>query len=510
MSPSGRRPARAAGLPACAAVVVLLTAVLLGGCGGSAAPPATGAARVVPADALAYLDVSIDPGRPPVAAGRRLAGRLPAAQRLIAQVRTRLGALFGPDSFTREAKPWLGAELAAAVVPVSARRAALVYVFAARDRRAATRFLATHPGRSGSETALVGGYVVAGPPAVLDRVRAVGAHTAPALAANPEYRRATAGAPADRVIDAYATAAGLRALLPGRGRLARALLAVLDRGDLAASNAALSATDHGGRLTVRSVLDAPASPVGFRPALPGRLPVGAALMLDVHDLRAAAPRLLATLGAAGILGRVGPLLQRLGAALHAEGVDIGAVESLFGGEAAVAVISTAGHPSLLIVARTVRPSVARLALASIEPSVAALFAPSGAGAGQAPLFTQRLIDGVTVHRLQLAPGLELDYAVFGRLIAVSTGSAAIAALAAPHRPLADDPRYRSVGGSGAGPVSSLLFLDLSQLIRLGAETGLLGGASNALASEMARIRSIGVRSTGGKNETTAELSFTIP
>jgi hypothetical protein len=60
-------------------------------------------------------------------------------------------------------------------------------------------------------------------------------------------------------------------------------------------------------------------------------------------------------------------------------------------------------------------------------------------------------------------------------------------------------------------VTSLLFLELSQLLSLGERTGLTRSASlRRLEPDLARIRAIGLTSTSGEADTTAELSLQIP
>ena len=60
----------------------------------------------------------------------------------------------------------------------------------------------------------------------------------------------------------------------------------------------------------------------FTPTLQTVLPTGSTLMLDVRDLRRVAPELLKAGALAGIGANVGPLLDRLGAALTAQGVNV--------------------------------------------------------------------------------------------------------------------------------------------------------------------------------------------
>jgi hypothetical protein len=60
-------------------------------------------------------------------------------------------------------------------------------------------------------------------------------------------------------------------------------------------------------------------------------------------------------------------------------------------------------------------------------------------------------------------------------------------------------------------VTSLLFFDFSQLLSLGEQTGLIRGATlTALQPDLQKFRAIGLSSTSGESDTTAELFIDIP
>ena len=64
--------------------------------------------------------------------------------------------------------------------------------------------------------------------------------------------------------------------------------------------------------------------------------------------------------------------------------------------------------------------------------------------------------------------------------------------------------------SGAD-VTSLIFLDFSQLLRLAEQTGLNDSrAYLAVKDDLTRVRAVGVRSTGEGEDTTSEIRFQIP
>ncbi len=121
------------------------------------------------------------------------------------------------------------------------------------------------------------------------------------------------------------------------------------------------------------------------------------------------------------------------------------------------------------------------------------------------------VGGVTIHQLALSPGLALDFAVSNGLVMISTSAGAIGQVVGRAERLAKNPSYRAVLGSGPQSVSSLLFLDFNQLLALVEEAGL--GQSQrliALRPDLARIAAVGLQTTRGESDTTAELSLKIP
>jgi hypothetical protein len=252
----------------------------------------------------------------------------------------------------------------------------------------------------------------------------------------------------------------------------------------------------------------------FSPSLTSELPAGATLLLDVNGLAQAAPRILAAGSVAGFAGAVAPLLSRLGRALAAEGVDVHGALSLFSGETAVAVTpgssASGGSPALVIVTRTRDESRARSPLAALELPLAQLFPAPASGPGVAPEFYDRTVAGITAHQLSLTPGLNLDYAVFDGLVVVSTSLDGIAGVALHEHALPADPAYRLALAGSPAHVSSLLFLDFSQLLSLGEQTGLISGTRyRLLRPDLEKVRAVGLVSTGGESDSTAELTLQI-
>ena len=59
-------------------------------------------------------------------------------------------------------------------------------------------------------------------------------------------------------------------------------------------------------------------------------------------------------------------------------------------------------------------------------------------------------------------------------------------------------------------MTSLLFLDFSQLLSLGEQTGLISGTRyRLLRPDLEKVRAVGLVSTGGESDSTAELTLQI-
>jgi hypothetical protein len=72
-------------------------------------------------------------------------------------------------------------------------------------------------------------------------------------------------------------------------------------------------------------------------------------------------------------------------------------------------------------------------------------------------------------------------------------------------------RYRATLSSHPERVTSLLFLDFNQLLSLGEQTALARSAQvRALRADFDKIRAIGLDSTSGEADSTAELYLQIP
>jgi hypothetical protein len=525
--------------------LIALAAVIATGFKTGEPPPAAGAAALVPGDALAYVHLSTDRRRAGVTRALALAGRFPDAPLLTAALSDRLGAILsrpgtpaGTFEFATAVRPWLGKEAALALLNTPSTTAGSLILLDVRNRARAQAFLDSTGAtpvrayrgatelryRQGTVLAFVRHYLAIGQRASVEGAIDVAGGSTTSLGANPAYRSAAASEPADRVLDAYVSQAGVRRVLAPRGGLLGALGQLLLQPAVSGTTISLSAVPGGARVAVRSALDpslaqasGPPAPL-FAPTLPSALPAGSSVLLDTHGLPREAPRVLAGTAAAGIAPRIGPLLQRLGGALSSEGENVPQLMSLFSGETVVAIVPGTdahgradGGPAPVVLARAAHPDQAEGLLADLQGPLAQVFPLPSAGPGQAPEWSDAHVAGITAHQLSITPGLQLDYAVFRGVVVVSTSLRAIGAIARHQSSLTDGRLYQKALPRGHGRVTSLVFLDFSQLLNLGEQMGLSSSARlSTVRPDLERIRTVGLASSRGEADTTAELFLQIP
>ena len=504
-----RRP-RAIAAVALVAVLALAGGIVCAGSGGPAGPP-DDAARLVPADALAYVHLSTDPDRAADARFARLAAALPPVTRL----RDEAAAAIAPQAFdfARDVRPWLGDELAyAAVSPADSLVLAEV-----ADRPRAEALVARVGNLSGAaqyrgvrvllagRTALafVGDFLALGTEAAVraavDRDQGDGAR----LSGLDAYERAADGAPADRSVLAYASAAGVREVLAPRTGLLGALGALLERPGLVAAGAAVTAEDGVLRTHVRLAGGAPRD-AGFDPLLLERIPEDAAAYLGVRGA-ARLVALLERLGGRGPVAAVRRVIRREAS------IDVDAdLLAPLADEVALAVTAPAGADSAPVVtlkARTADPARSENALARLQAPIAQRLALPGT----VPGFRPESFGGLEGFTLRVTPELAPSYAVSGDTVVVST---APSGLQPPRGTLAAAPGFRATVGSVPDRADSLGFLDLRQLLALGEQTGLTTIPGFATArDDLRRVRAVGLVVTQDPDhpsDTTAELSLQIP
>jgi Protein of unknown function (DUF3352) len=519
-------------LAAVGVVAVVMAVVLLASSGGDD-PPSTAAAKLVPSNALVFLNVSTDPDRDGVKRAVALGAKLPAFRAVRTTIERRLGSRQGPINFARDVRPWLGDEAALAVLPTSGTVSESEIVLDVRDRAKAESFIKRSAGGSSTAeyrgvaihrygtvaTAFVSGDLVIAPEPVIhgaiDRSKGRG----DSLAKAKLFQQAYDGLPAGRVIDVFVSRDGVHRLLAPAGGILGLAATVVDQPALEAVGASVTASGGKAQLKVHTELDealAKATPATFKPFSPQLLsdvPSGTLAYLGLAGLDRAAGRLLALAGASGVNGAgLAQLAARARATLERRaGVHLDRdVLSVLRGEAVLFVLPAVPAPTLAVVAKTPDEKRTREALAKLQLPLARLFAPPSTGAGQAPTFQDRDIGGIDAFQLRLTPTVELDYAVFDGKLVIATSLAGIRRIKDDKQSLSDDAAFQSVLSSRPSRVTSLVFLDFGQLLSLSERTGLgQDPAYLAVRDDLHRVRAVGMATSAGKDETTVEITIAL-
>ncbi|MCU0314793.1 MAG: hypothetical protein MUC84_12125, partial [Solirubrobacteraceae bacterium] len=448
---------------------------------------------LVPARALAAVHVSTDAQRRAVVAGARVAGRLPGWPRFRRDLLRRLEVPgCGLDLRRRP-----GTETTLAILPAGrGGSVSLLVTDAPADA------VGEAPRPCGTLVARrVDGLVAIGEPGAVLAAQGVAEGRVPALVRAPVYRAAAAGLPADRAADAWASPAGLRRLLTPLGGTIGTLAGLLDTPGLRGAAAALSPTGDGADLRVRRITRRGEAPARFRPTLQAVAPADALAFLGSGDLSSTLGRLFELLSPSGAVD-VRALADAGGGALRTLGDQ--------GRESAIVIAPTPDGPGLTLLARVRDPARARAAMRRLEGALAPL-----AGVPDGVAWADARPGGVPARLVNGGPGRVLGWAVTrGDVLVLATSAAGIAALAPGAPALAGTPAYQRVLGDPANPrnpISSLVFLLPDQLLRLGDDgsTGAIGSAGG-IRRDLARVRAIGARASGGESASTVDLSLWIP
>jgi hypothetical protein len=458
----GRRVALAAAGALVVLVVVAVVALAGGGGSGANTPPASGAAQLVPANALVYVHLSTDHGRSATRDAAKVADRFSSWPALRDGIVSRLQAP-GCDVAAKALKTADEAALAIFDTGGGSRANSLVLVDTGKD----------HPGAKqqgcGTLTSTyVGRFLAIGQPEslVLAGRLAKGQGASLADAAGPKAQMAKL--PTDRVADGWVSADGVRRLLAPQGGLLGAAGVLFDQAALKGAAFGLSAKGDGIRISVHSQLDPQLARGGsgfkpFTPTLTGDVPADAMAYLGVSNLAPALQRLLAAAGTSS--AALKPLVGQLNAPLL----------KIFPGEAAIILTSKTPAPVLTLLAATKDEGATRRALAQLPAAVRRSFST----------------------------------AVWDGKVAVSTDASGIAAVR-DGKHLADTDNWEKTVGNHPEPVSSLLFLDFSRLLTLGEATGLSdSSAYRAAKADLQKVRAIGAATSGTSSESTAEISLLL-
>ncbi len=498
-----RRRALLIGGAAAVAVAALAAFLLLRG----PSAPADRAAALVPADALAYVHASTDPGRGEDRRLLALLRKFPAFQRLRTRVEGVVGDA-GAFELERDLRPWLGKEAGFALLDSGGPAANVLLLLEVADEPKAQGQLLRVAGAAGAvehrgiavrrfggvAAAFVGGFLAIGQEAAvkaaIDRHRGRGRALGPAE-----------GLPDGRSLDVRLSADGVRRVLRPQAGVLGGLGALVDHPALRAVTVSLSAEETGLRARLRQEKRA-ATGETFAPRLLAAAPEDAAGYVGLPGLEALGTVLGALAGA--------ETLQSIQARLPDIDLARDVVDPLRG-EVALTVAPGTAVPVITLVARTRDEARTREALSRVRGAVAELLVPAEGAAGQVPTFQERRVGDVTAYALSLGPDVEILYAIFDGRLVVSTAVEGIERATEGGGSLRENARFQRGETEIPERVEALVFLDLAQLLTLGDQAGL--GASpviEAARDDLVRVRTAKLVAEREGPHTTAELFLEIP
>ncbi|MDQ3742454.1 MAG: DUF3352 domain-containing protein [Actinomycetota bacterium] len=525
---------RLVALVAVAAVTFLAIALVMRACGGdsgSDGPPAAEAVKLMPADTLLYAGLSTDGDRDAVQRAADLAQRFGAYDTYRSAILQRLSGAEGEVNAERDVEPWVGDEAAFALMDSGNATAGSLVAIEVTDEGRARKFLERNPRQAlrkvykGHETirygqvttAFVGGFLVIGQDPTVQAAIERDRRTEKSLADDPTYRRAVEGLPDGRVFTGYASADGVRRLLAPQGDVLGAASVMLDQPALlGVAIAAEAEEDDDVRLVVHSALDAQrqkqATPAlkSFEPGLVDAVPGNAIAYLGASGVSNALQRLVVTaVGGSGQGSEVTELLGRLATDLDEEtgGGLRDDLLKLFEGEVAVVIQPQVPAPVLSLITRTEDEAATRRTLDRLRDPLAKLLRPEG----EAELrWAAEDVEGTEAWVLSLPNGARVAYAVAGGQLILSTAPDGIRQILAADESLEDADAFEDVLADRPESVGTLGFLDFSQLLELGEQTGLNNSRAYLRAREdLRKVRALGFSSTSGEGETTAEILVSI-
>jgi hypothetical protein len=507
-----REAVRRRRLIALAAAVLIVAAVaagvVLAAGGGSSGPPiATDAAKLVPSTALVYVNLSTDGDRDQVRRARTLGTGFSSYASLRDSILSQL--VVGADS--KAVSDWLGGEAALALTTGASGSAGSLVLLSVDDLAKAKAFVAKGAKASGpSKTyqgvtlsrygavyaAFLGRFLVLGQELSLHQAIDLQQGRGTALTADATFRRTSEKLPTDRVADAYATADGLRRLLAPSGGVLGWVGVLLDRPGLKGAALSLRAAGSGAQVEIRS--DIPGHHgAAYDPKLLDAIPKSAMAVYDTTGLDQSATRLLAGAGTT----QLADLLVQFQKALGTAGVkEIRTdVIDLLRSEGVVALLPGIPAPTALVVARAKDEARTKAALTRLSATLPKLL--KGAKVSTSA-------DGVTTVKSSAA---EFDLAVIDGNIVLSTSAKGIAAARAPNGGITKSDAFAAAVGNTANPVSSVVFLDFSQLLSLAEQTGLNDSrAYLAVKADLHKLRAVGAVSSGAGEDTTTEIRIQTP
>ena len=498
---------------------VLLVASLVQGSNGDEARDS--AVRLVPADALLYVHVRVEPSSAQWQRAGEIVRQLPGLRRLRARALDSVSRERRRLNFETQVRPWIGDEAAVALLP-EGRRATSLILLRVADEALARRFLAgagssTRQRHRGIDVRLYGDLAAA----FVGRFMAIGSLANVRAAIDARRRGSLEGVDRfHRAVDelevqdplayAYMPARGFSQVLAGQEGLIGQISSFVDTPGLDAVAAAVRAEGNGVRLDL-ATLAPPRTPARqFRPTLTEEVPSGTMAFVGAAGLDGVLDQLERLSGEDG--SALPGLLQRLRRQLGSEGERalLRALQPLLGRESALFATPPVNVPVVTLVVADTTAEEAGGVLVALQPVISRLLEnPAG---GQVPAIIPRRIAGVEATTLSLSPGLALTYAAFDNRLVVSTSPAGIRQLRTGGDSLADNASFAPGGlRKSLDRASSVVFLDLRRLSALVERAGLAATRGyRAIKADIARIGAVSGVTQSQRTSQTSQIFVEVP
>jgi hypothetical protein len=488
----------------------------------------------VPQDALLYAHLTVNSDSHQAELARDLGDELPHFAAVLQAAGTSLATPAGkPIDITHAVLPWVKDDLA--LFEISQPKQAIpatAYIAGVDDTDGANQFLASVGGGapkpakqngaalsvypSGFASARAGDELIFGSEAAVRGALDARSGKAPQLE-DSALDAARDDLPDVRVAEVYLSRDGVQRTLAGRPGTATQLDTFVDYGATKAMAASATVKDDGVEVNVVSELDPKLeqrSPTifadlpEFLPGLADEVGPDAFAMINVGQLGPALARTLAS-GGPGAQGLAGAL-RALGQRLQQEaGVDpVKGLLPALGGQAALVAEPGEAIPYASLIVDNVDEDKANQVLSSLQ---APLLKSASASGNQVPTFQSQERDGITVHSLQLNPGVNLSYATHHGALVISTQPEGITQVFDGGSSLAGTDAYQQATDDLPDRVSALVFLNLDEILRFPPVTQTL--AVNplyaSLSEDTSHLQSLAVGVRGSDEELRSEMFLAI-
>jgi hypothetical protein len=179
-------------------------------------------------------------------------------------------------------------------------------------------------------------------------------------------------------------------------------------------------------------------------------------------------------------------------------------------EAALFVSRSAAVPVITLVVNGIDARESDELQRQLQPLLARLARRPPAG-GQVPTLEPTRVAGVDAATLRLSPAVELTYAIFGGKVVITTSPGGIRRVKLGKSHLIDNPLFAPGLRGDLDQVTSVLFLDLEQLLALGEQAGLGDSPEfQQLKAELSPVRTVSAITHAGKASKETEIFIEVP